>query len=83
MQVSYRLKALGALGMIGALVATYALFFFEGMRAFDHAGLAITGVDDTHGFLIKLTAAVPVVLLVWASLAIRKQLLDAAGKGLG
>jgi hypothetical protein len=83
MNISYRLKALGALGMIGALLATYAVFFYQGTRAYDHAGLPITGVDDTHGFLIKLGAAIPTFLLCWVMLALRKQLTVASAKGLG
>ncbi len=83
MNLTYRQKANGMIAMMVGVIALYAVFFYHGTRGYDHAGLPITGVDDTHGFLIKLGAGIPSFLLCWACLGWRRQLLNAAEKGLG
>ena len=50
----------------------YALFFWAGGTN------ALSGVDDVHGFLIRLTTLVPAVLIILANLALARTLLTAA-----
>ena len=67
-----KLGALSFLGNAGVVLLLYALFFWAGGTNL------LSGVDDVHGFLIRLTTLVPAVLIILANLALARQLTSAA-----
>lgn len=73
---SLKLGALSLLGNAGVVVLLYALFFWVGGTS------SLSGVDDVHGFLIRLATLMPAVLIILANLALARTLL-AAGRRRG
>lgn len=70
-----RFMRLGAMALVGGAVAVallWGVFFLAGSRS------ALGGVDEVHGALIRLTTAVPAVLIILAHLAVARTLLTAA-----
>ena len=66
-----RFMKLGSLALLGGAVGVallWLVFLFAGATS------ALSGVDDVHGFLIRLTTAVPAVLIIMAHLAVSRQL---------
>ena len=64
-----KLGSLALLGGAAAVLLLWLVFFFAGSTS-----TPPSGVDDVHGFLIRLTTAVPAVLLVLAHVAVARQL---------
>ena len=64
--------ALSLLGNAGVVVLLYALFFWVGGTS------SQSGVDDVHGFLIRLSTLVPAVLIILANVVLARTLLAAA-----
>ena len=67
-----RFMKLGSLALMGgaaAVLLLWLLFLFAGATTDPRSG-----VDDVHGFLIRLTTAVPAVLIIMAHLAVARQL---------
>lgn len=62
---------LGALSLIGnasIIFLLWLVFFWAGSTN------SLGGVNSVHGQLIRITAGVPVVLMMWANLALARQL---------
>ena len=67
-----RLGALALFGGAGAVLVVWLFFFWI-------AGTStLSGLDDVHSFLTRLTTLVPAVLIIAAHVAIARQLLAAA-----
>jgi hypothetical protein len=81
--MSYKQKSVLFVVLAVVLVGFYAIMFTHGTRFYNAAGLSTSGVDDITGMVIKIACAVPAILLTWAALAFRKQLVDGAQQGLG
>ena len=64
-----KLGSLALLGGAGAVLLLWLVFLFAGATS-----TPPSGVDDVHGFLIRLTTAVPAVLLIMAHLAVARTL---------
>ncbi len=72
----HKLGALSLLGVAGVIVLLYALLFWAGARS------ALGGVDEVHGLVIRVSALVPAVLMILASLALARTVLaDARHRG--
>jgi hypothetical protein len=67
-----RFGALSMLGNAGIVLLVWLLFFWVGGTS------SLSGVNPVHGWLIRLTAAVPAALIVMACLALARQLLAGA-----
>lgn len=67
-----RFGALSMLGNAGAVLLVWLLFFWVGGTS------SLSGVNGVHGWLIRLTSAVPVAIIVTACLALAYQLRSAA-----
>ena len=66
---NYRLMGMALLGQAGAVAALFLVFFLAGRV------VPTGGVDRTHGQLIWISTLVPIVLIVWAHVAVARQLL--------
>lgn len=69
---SLKFGALSLLGNAGVVVLLYALFFWVGGTN------RFSGVDDVHGFLIRVATLVPAVLIILANVVLARTLLAAA-----
>lgn len=70
-----RFMRLGAMALMGAsvvVVLLWLVFFLAGGQS------SLSGVDGVHGALIRLSTAVPAVLIILAQLAIARGLLAEA-----
>ncbi|HEU4629094.1 MAG TPA: hypothetical protein VFS08_05090 [Gemmatimonadaceae bacterium] len=70
-----RFLRFGALSMLGNAVIVllvWLLFFWVGGTS------RLSGVNAVHGWLIRLTSAIPATIIVTACLALARQLLGAA-----
>jgi hypothetical protein len=70
-----RMAALGALGVCGGVIATYALLAWIGSpTAVAAAPGATGGIDGTTRTVLWIAALVPVALFLWSHLAFARQL---------
>lgn len=67
----YRLFALALLGGAAGVAAVYAIIVFGGLR------VSSGGLDWEHSVLTFIGAGVPAALIIWAHVAIARQLLAA------
>lgn len=67
----YRLQALALLAQAGGIALVYALIVFAARR------VPTGGMDWDHWILTVIGAGIPAVLMIWAHVAIAKQLLRA------
>lgn len=68
----YRLQALALLGQAGGVALAYAIIVFAGLR------VPTGGMDWDHSVLTWIGAGVPAVLIIWAHVAVARQLDGAA-----
>ena len=67
-----RLGALALFGGAGAVLLVWLLFFWVGSTN------ALSGQDDVHSFLTRLTTLVPAVIIIASLVALARQLLGAS-----
>ena len=70
-----RVMKLGSLALLGGaagVLLLWLVFLLAGSRS------TLSGVDDVHGFLIRLSTLVPAVLIALAHVAVARQLAAAA-----
>lgn len=67
-----RLGALVFFGAAGVVLLMWLLFFWVGSTS------ALSGQDDVHSFLTRVTTLVPAVIIIASLLALARQLLGAA-----
>ena len=70
-----RFMKLGSLALLagaGGVFLAWLVFFWSG------ATNLLSGVDDVHGFLIRLSTLVPALLIILAHVAVARQLTAAA-----
>jgi hypothetical protein len=68
---AYRLQAFALLGQAAGVALVYALIFWVALRK------PTGGLDWEHSVLTWIGAGVPAVLIIWAHIAIARQLLAA------
>lgn len=64
-----RLGAMALLGIAAVVALLWLVFFIAGAQS------SLSGVDDVHGGLIRLSAAVPAVLIILALVSVGRALL--------
>lgn len=67
-----RVGALALFGGAGVVLLVWLLFFWVGSTN------VLSGLDDVHGFLTRLTTLVPAALIIASMVALARQLLGAA-----
>lgn len=67
----YRLQAMALLAQAGGIALVYALLVFAAHR------VPTGGIDWDHWILTVIGGGVPAVLMIWAHVAIARQLLRA------
>ncbi len=63
-----KLGSLALLGGAGGVLLLWLVFLLAGSTS------RLSGVDDVHGFLIRLTTAIPALLIILAHVAVARQL---------
>ncbi|HEY0970964.1 MAG TPA: hypothetical protein VGE02_08340 [Gemmatimonadales bacterium] len=67
-----RLGAISLFGGAGAVLLVWLLFFWVSTTNI------LSGLDDVHSFLTRITTLVPAVIIIAAHVALARQLLGAA-----